>query len=58
MAKQIVIRKGRNKIEIRDANGNLICDIIVADSSRSFSVNLSVQADQKYAINKVQQNIE
>lgn len=55
MAKNIIIRKGRNKIEICDADGNLICDIIVAESSRSFSVNLSIQADRRYVINKVKQ---
>ncbi len=55
MAKQIVIRQGRDKIEIRDVDGDLICDIVVADSSRTLSVNLSIQADRKYAIDKVQQ---
>lgn len=58
MAKNIVIRKGKNKIEIRDEDGDLICDIVIADSSRSSSVNLSLQADRKYGIDKVSQRNE
>ena len=56
MAKQIIIHKHRDKIEIRDPNGDLICDIIVADSSRTQSVNLSVQANRKFMIDKVRQS--
>ncbi len=52
MAKNIVMRKGVDKIKITDGNNCLICDIIIANCSRTSSVNLSIQADQKYRIRK------
>lgn len=57
MAKLIVIRKHKDMIEIRDAQGNLIADILVAKSSRSSSVNLSIKADETVSINKVSQTL-
>ena len=42
--KTIVIRKNRDKIEINDASGKLLLDIIVAGSSKTSSVNLSFKA--------------
>ncbi len=55
MAKNVIIRKHEDKIEIRGPKGDLIVDIIVAKSSRTTSVNLSIQADEKYAIDKTRQ---
>lgn len=56
MPKNIIIRKGRNKIEIRDTDGSLICDVIIAESSRTFSANLSVKASKRYVISNVSQS--
>lgn len=47
MPKNIVIRKHKDKIEIRDENENLIVDIIVANSSKTSSVNLSLKATER-----------
>lgn len=55
MAKQIVIRKGRDKIILSKFNGEPIADIVIADSSRTTSVNLSVRADLDVKIDKQKQ---
>ncbi len=55
MAKQIVIRKGRDKIVLSKFDGEQIADIVVADSSRTESVNLSIQADMDVKIKKQRQ---
>ena len=55
MAKQIVIRKGRDKIVLSKFDGERIADIVIADSSRTTSVNLSVQADLDVEIKKKRQ---
>ena len=47
MAKNIIIRKHVDKIEIRNEEGDLIVDIIVAGSSRTTSVNLSLKATNR-----------
>ena len=44
MAKNIIIRKDKDKIEIRK-DGELIADIIIAKSSRTTSVSLAIKAD-------------
>ena len=55
MAKQIVIRKGRDKIVLSKCDGEKIADIAVAASSRTNSVNLSIQADLDIKIEKQHQ---
>ena len=47
MAKNIVIHKHRDKIEIRNKEGDLVVDIIVAKSSKTSSVNLSLKAVER-----------
>lgn len=47
MAKNIIIRKHVDKIEIRNEEGDLIVDIIIAGSSRTTSVNLSLKATER-----------
>ena len=53
MAKNLIIRKGIDKIEIRKFDGELIADIIIANSSRTTSVSLAVQADLDIEIRRV-----
>ena len=55
MAKQIVIHKSRDKIVLSKSDGGPIADIVIADSSRTTSVNLSIQADLDVKIEKRQQ---
>ena len=52
MAKNMIIRKHKDKIEIRK-DGELIADIIIANSSRTTSVSLAVQAKQNIRINRI-----
>jgi len=52
MAKNIVIRKHKDKIEIRK-DGELIADIIIAKSSRTRNVSLAIQAEQNIRINRI-----
>jgi len=52
VAKNIIIRKNKDKIEIRK-DGELIADIIIASSSRTTSVSLAVQAEQNVRINRI-----
>ena len=52
MAKNIIIRKGKDKIEICK-DGELIADIIIAKSSRTCNVSLAIQAEQDVRINQI-----
>ena len=52
MAKNMIIRKDHDKIEIRK-NGELIADIIIAKSSRTTSVSLAVQAKDNVGIFRI-----
>jgi len=52
MAKNMVIRKHKDKIEIRK-DGELIADIIIAKSSRTCNVSLAIQAKQDVRINRI-----
>ena len=52
MAKNIIIRKDKDKIEIRK-DGELIADIIIAKSSRTCNVSLAIQAEQNVRINRI-----
>ena len=54
MAKLIVIRKSQDKITLVE-NNKVIADIIIADSSRTTSVNLSIRANDNIKISKVPQ---
>lgn len=54
--KTIIIRKFKDKVEIRNKLGELILDIIVAHSSKTKSVNLSFKANDSISINRVTQN--
>lgn len=54
MAKNIIIRQHQDKI-VLSVNGKTIADIIVAKSSRTTSVNLSIQADLDVKIEKQRQ---
>jgi len=47
MPKNIVIRKYKDKIEIRTEKGDLVVDIVVANSSKTSSVNLSLKATER-----------
>ena len=52
MAKNMIIRKHVDKIEIRNEEGDLIVDIIIAGSSRTTSVNLSLEATERTTLLK------
>ena len=52
MAKNIIIRKDKDKIEIRK-DGELIADIIIAKSSRTCNVSLAIQAEQNIRIDRI-----
>ena len=52
MAKNIIIRKNKDKIEIRK-DGELIADIIIAKSSRTCNVSLAIQAKQNIRIDRI-----
>ena len=51
MAKLICIRKSQHKI-VLTLNGEIIADIAIANSSRSSSVNLSIDAPSDVQIDK------
>lgn len=51
MAKNIVIRKHRDKIVLRK-DGDVFADIVVANSSRTESVNLSIESPPDVEIQK------
>ena len=55
MAKVIVIRKSKDKIMLSKFDGEPIADIVIADSSRTTSVSLSIQADLDVKIEKRRQ---
>jgi hypothetical protein len=46
MSKMIRIKKGADRVEIRE-NGTLICDVQIADSSKTSNVNLSFKIPSK-----------
>jgi len=56
MAKQIIIHKFKDKITLSKFDGEKIADIIIAKSSRTASVNLSIAADLDIKITKSQCN--
>jgi len=47
MAKVMFIEKHKDRVEIRDASGDLLVDVMVANSSRSKQVNLSFKIHNK-----------
>ena len=52
MAKLICIRKSQHKI-VLTLDGKIIADIAIANSSRSSSMNLSIEAPDDVKIDKV-----